>query len=88
MSTEVISYEQNLTLGLRLEPTVWRNFLQPNGLVVVDHRTDNHFCLVLAERCVAVIFYLDHRACPENIFAAPIEDAKAIWQHGHVCCYG
>ena len=47
----------------------------------MDHLTDNHFCSLLAARCGAVVFSLDYRLCPENAFPAPIEDARALWEH-------
>ena len=56
-------------------------FFHQGGLVIMDHLTDNHFCSLLAARCGAVVFSLDYRLCPENTFPAPIEDAKALWEH-------
>ena len=56
-------------------------FFHQGGLVIMDHLTDNHFCSLLAARCGAVVFSLDYRLCPENAFPAPIEDAKALWEH-------
>ena len=60
-------------------------FFHQGGLVIMDHLTDNHFCSLLAARCGAVVFSLDYRLCPENPFPAPIEDAKALWEHVQAC---
>ena len=60
-------------------------FFHQGGLVIMDHLTDNHFCSLLAERCGAVVFSLDYRLCPENTFPAPIQDAKALWEHVQAC---
>jgi len=59
-------------------------FFHQGGLVIMDHLTDNHFCSLLAARCGAVVFSLDYRLCPESAFPAPIEDAKALWEHVQV----
>ena len=63
----------------KLKPAVL--FFHQGGLVIMDHLTDNHFCSLLAARCGAVVFSLDYRLCPENAFPAPIEDARALWEH-------
>jgi acetyl esterase len=60
-------------------------FFHQGGLVIMDHLTDNHFCSLLAARCGAVVFSLDYRLCPENTFPAPIEDARALWDHVQAC---
>ena len=60
-------------------------FFHQGGLVIMDHLTDNHFCSLLAARCGALVFSLDYRLCPENTFPAPIEDAKALWEHVQAC---
>ena len=60
-------------------------FFHQGGLVIMDHLTENHFCSLLAKRCEAVVFSLDYRLCPENAFPAPIEDAKALWEHVQAC---
>ena len=66
-----------------LKPAVL--FFHQGGMVIMDHLTDNHFCSLLSERCGAVVFSLDYRLCPENVFPAAIEDAKALWKHVEAC---
>ena len=63
----------------KLKPAIL--FFHQGGLVIMDHLTDNHFCSLLAARCGTVVFSLDYRLCPENAFPAPIEDARALWEH-------
>lgn len=56
-------------------------FFHQGGLVIMDTRTDDYFCSLLADKCNAKVISLDYRRCPENEFPAAIEDAFALWNY-------
>ena len=56
-------------------------FFHQGGLVIMDTRTDDYFCSLLAEKCSAKVISLDYRLCPEYKFPAGIEDAFALWDY-------
>ena len=56
-------------------------FFHQGGLVIMDTKTDDYFCSLLAEKCNAKVISLDYRRCPENKFPAAFEDAFALWDY-------
>ena len=56
-------------------------FFHQGGLVIMDTKTDDYFCSLLADKCDAKVISLDYRRCPENKFPAAIEDAFALWDY-------
>jgi len=56
-------------------------FFHQGGLVIMDTKTDDYFCSLLADRCNAKVISLDYRRCPEHNFPAGIEDAFALWEY-------
>ena len=56
-------------------------FFHQGGLVIMDTKTDDYFCSLLADRCNAKVISLDYRRCPEHNFPAGIEDAFALWDY-------
>lgn len=56
-------------------------FFHQGGLVIMDTKTDDYFCSLLADRCNAKVISLDYRRCPEYNFPAGIEDAFALWDY-------
>ena len=58
-------------------------FFHQGGLVVMHHKTDDHFCSVMADECNAKVISLDYRLCPEHAFPAAIDDGLALWDYVH-----
>ena len=56
-------------------------FFHQGGLVIMDTKTDDYFCSLLADKCNAKVISLDYRRCPENKFPAAFEDAFALWDY-------
>ena len=56
-------------------------FFHQGGLVIMDNKTDDYFCSLLADKCSAKVISLDYRLCPEYKFPAGIEDAFALWDY-------
>ena len=59
-------------------------FFHQGGLVIMDTKTDDYFCSLLANKCRAKVISLDYRRCPENEFPAAFEDAFALWDYAQI----
>ena len=59
-------------------------FFHQGGLVIMDNKTDDYFCSLLAQKCNPKVISLDYRRCPEDKFPAAFEDAFALWDYAQL----